>query len=157
MTLDEARVLQQQIEKRRIISFCISSAICVILFFFLFHFSNILEISNVFLVFPVIAFFIIIKSCNILEFLTQKEFIGEVIGIHTFRTRDRIVKGAGWGHGSNASKAYLASEIIVKNQKGRTIIKTFRNGDVVSKLSEGDEIAILRFIDKQPILIKTHK
>ncbi len=152
MTLEEARQFQKKEEKRILIKFLVCVVVCAIFFFLSFYFSNLLDITNAFLAFPIVALIFIISYFDIFTFFTPKEFKGKIISIYTFSTRKKIVKGAGWGNGPNVTKSFLASEIIVKNEKGKTMIKTFRNGDIVSKLKEGDEIIILRFVDQQPFI-----
>lgn len=99
--------------------------------------------------------FIIYKS-NITEFLKPKEFVGRISDIHAFRTRDKIVKGAGWGYGPNVGAAYLVFEITVRSEKtGRSIDKAYRSNEIVSQLSIGDEVVILRFVS-MPVVLSMH-
>lgn len=154
MTLEEARKTQKKEEKRRLTVFSVWICACAIACFLLFYFTDILSISSVFYLLPVLAAGLIVKYCGMLDFLTPKEFRGKIIRLYTFSTRDQVVRGAAWGHGPNVTKAYLATEIMVENEKGKTRIETYRNGNVVSRLSEGDEILILRFIEEQPFLVE---
>lgn len=90
------------------------------------------------------------KYSGILTFFHPKEFIGEVIKIYIYRADERRVKGGGV---APLMERQFEAEIIVKNEKGKTLLRVFPNGDAASRLYEGDTIAILRFIN-EPIVIK---
>ena len=129
-----------------------SLIICGVFFVILFSLTNWLSISSAFLVLPSIAVILIIDHNKVLEFLTKKEFFGKLEDIEIYSVRRNTVKGAGWGF-PNSLITLKVAKITVRNEYGELLIKTFQNGDVTDKLSLGDEIAILRFIDEQPILI----
>ncbi len=156
MTLDQARQIQKEKEKKSISFFVSLTIIWAITFFLIFRFTNLLSTSKFFLILPTITLIAIIHYTHILKFIYPKEFSGSIVRITIFSTRDNAVKGAGWYMPSMIQSQKMA-KIISKDAKGKSIRKTFRNGDVVSKLSEGDEITILRYIDEQPFLIKSRK
>lgn len=152
MTLDEARVLQKQKEKKSITRFLISTAVIIVLFFFAFKNTGLFSINYAIYLIPAVILLIAAKICGVDKFFTSKEFAGEVCDVHFYRITEPVSKGAGKGHGAHGV-THFEAELIVKNKKGRTMMKTFWGGDVTDHIAEGDEIAILRFVD-EPVLIK---
>lgn len=155
ITISDARREQQKITGKILIHFVFSLTICGIFFVILFSLTNWLSISSAFLVLPSITVIIIIDRSRVLEFLSKKEFIGKLVDIEIYSVRRNTVKGVGWGY-PNSQITFKVAKVTVSNEQGKVLIKTFRNGDVTNKLSLGDEIAILRFIDDQPILIHSN-
>ena len=156
LTIEEARSQQKRAEVKTVLFFFISFIVGGVATTILFLVTDWLTISPAFWAIPtLLAMFIIYKS-NIAEFLKPREFVGRISDIYAFRTRDKIVKGAGWGYGPNVGAAYLVVEITVRSEKtGRTIDKAYRNNEIVSKLSIGDEIVILRFVS-MPVVLSMH-
>ena len=152
ITLNEARVLQSRREKKAIKKFFGFVVIIAVMFCGIYLYTDLFEISAVFYVITLLILISIAKYCGIDRFFSAKEFIGEVQDVHIYRITERVSKGVGVGHGGSGG-THFEAELLVKNRKGRTIFKTFWNGDVTSHLAVGDEIAILRFVD-EPILIK---
>lgn len=152
LTLKEARKLRNEREIQAILKFLISAVFIAILFILLFVYTNILSINSVFYLLPVPFLFIFGKICGMQNFFAPKEFIGEVRNIHVYRITERVSKGVGTGHGGSGG-THFEAELLLVDKKGKTMIKTFWYGDTVSRLKEGDEIAILRFVD-EPIFIR---
>ncbi len=152
MTLEQARVLQSQREKSVITKFLVFVIVTVAVCFGIFSCTDLFSVNYIFYIIPVLVLIVIGKYCGIDKFFTAKEFVGEVRDVHIYRITERVSKGVGGGHGGSGG-THFEAELLVKNKKGRTILRTFWNGDVTSHLAEGDEIAILRFVD-EPILIK---
>lgn len=152
MTLDEARVLQRQREKKAIKKFFGFVIIIAVICCGIYLYTDLFSVNAIFYVIPILILIGIAKHCDIDKFFSAKEFIGEVQDVHIYRITERVSKGVGIGHGGSGG-THFEAELIVRNRKGQTIFRTFWNGDVTSHLTEGDEIAILRFVD-EPILIK---
>ncbi|MBO4216473.1 MAG: hypothetical protein J5940_00860 [Clostridia bacterium] len=119
----------------------------------LFTLTDLLDEHKAFLALPTLVLVLIVIKSRILEFFTKKELHCRIDRILEFSTRDKNVKGAGWGHGSNVTDAYKVVEITAHDKSGYTYVKAFRLDDSVKDFEEGDEIAVLRFINA-PVLIK---
>lgn len=152
LTLKEARKIQNEREIQAIIKFLISVVFISIIFILIFVYTDILSLNKVFYLLPAPFIFVAAKASGFFNLFTQKEFVGEVRSIHVYRITERVSKGVGSGHGGSGG-THFEAELIVFDKNGKSVIKTFWCGDVVSNLSEGDEIAIMRFLD-EPILIK---
>lgn len=155
LSIEEARARQRRAEKRTIIVFLVSLVVAAAATAALFTLTGWLSKSFVFWLIPAALTLLIVYKSNIGTFLQPKEFRGEISDIYVFCSRDQVVKGAAWGHGPNVTKAYLASRFtIADKQKGKSIERSYRNNEVISNLSIGDELVILRFVDEPVILSK---
>ena len=152
LTLDEASDLQRKKERKILIKFFVLLALWALLLIVSFRIADTLTVSRSILFIPSAAIIGVFALSGITKLFAPKEFVGKIISIHVFATRDKVVKGAGRGNGPNVTKLYNMSEIIAESENGKSIICEFRNGDAVSQLSEGDVIAVLRLVD-EPIII----
>ena len=152
MTLKQAQAIQREKETQVIIKLIGFSSIVLVASFLLLYYTKMLEISSIFYLIPFAMEGIVIKKTGASTFFTPRIFVGKVIKIDIYGVSEARVKGAGKGHGSNYNR-FLEAELIARNEKGKTVLRKLYNGDITARLSEGDEIAFLRFID-EPIVIK---
>lgn len=151
MTLQQARNLQKQEEKRVILKLIISAVIIGVASFLLFCYTDILQRSSLYYLIPFAALLVAVKYTGFATLFTAKEFTGTVIKNEIYNADERKVKRGGF---HALQDRFMESEIIVKNEQGKTLIRVYRNGDITNKLIEGDKIAILRFVP-EPVVIES--
>lgn len=149
MTLNEARTLQKQREKKAIIGF-----LCSILFiaagtFCLLHFTNVFEISSGFYLIPIVLFALAIKNTKIYLLFTAKEFSGKVVRLDLYPVKTGKVKGE-HTYETRQGEA-LEAAIYIDNGKRTKLIEMLAT-PITYQISVGSSLALLRFID-EPIII----
>ncbi len=149
LTLKKARRIQRAEESKIIIKFLVFAVIIGIGSFVLFRYTDILSINSVFYLIPVALLLIAGRYTGIFQFFSKREFIGTVVKIDIYPVKEQKVKGA---KGYTNFNHYLEAEILVRNEKGQIYSRILPNGDITSRLSEGDKIAFLRFI-YEPVVI----
>ncbi len=157
LTLNEARKIQKEREGKTVTRFAIYAAISQAVVWAVIYFADLLALNNVFYLLPIAALLIAFKLSGMPVFFEPKEFRGTITDIHVYATRDRVVKGAGWGNGSNVGMLYNVANIGVTNEKGRIMTRAYRNEHEICDLREGGEIIIMRFVSEAPIIIKPTK
>ena len=153
MTLKDARALQKRNETKAIISFLIAFTAIGLLTAYMFSFTKILEHSSFYWLLPILAMMITVRTTKIYRFLSKKEFVGRVVHVHIYSLRERSRKGLGYGTGANSRRRRQEAEIIVQSDDGGSVMLTVKHQDTVAKLSDGDKLAILRFVDT-PVIIE---
>lgn len=153
MTLNEARKLQKKNETKSIVSFLVCFTVIGLLSALMFSYTTVLEKSAFYLMLPSFALTMAVIKTKIYLFLTRKEFIGRVVHVHIYSIRERQRKGFNYGTGANSTKRRNEAEIIVENEDGSSVMLTVKHQDTVAKLSDGDKLAILRFIEA-PVIIE---
>lgn len=149
LTLKKARRIQRAEESKIIIKFLVFAVIIGIGSFVLFRYTNLLSINSVFYLIPIALLLLAGKYTEIFKFFSKREFIGTVVKIDIYPVKEQKVKGA---KGYTNFNHYLEAEILVRNEKGQIYSRILPNGDITSRLSEGDNVAFLRFID-EPVVI----
>ncbi len=153
MTLDEARKLQKKNETNSIVSFLVCFTAIGLLTAVMFSYTTVLEKSAFYWILPIATLAIAVKTTKIYLFLSRKEFIGRVVHVHIYSIRERQRKGFNYGTGANSTKRRNEAEIIVESEDGSSVMLTVKHQDTVAKLSDGDKLAILRFIET-PVIIE---
>ena len=154
LTIEQARKIQKKAEIKTALAFILPTiAVAVISFlvFYLIDFNK--EISDYYKIYYVVPFaveLVIIKFSGVTEFFKPKEFIGEVMKNEIYRAEERKVKSGGFDALQDKS---FESELMVRNKNGKTIFRVFPRGDATANLLEGDEVAVLRFVN-EPVVIK---
>lgn len=151
ISLDEARTIQHNKEKRVIMRFIISMTLCTVTFAILFG-LDLLASSKTFLLLPALAVFFTIFYSGILKFLLPKKFTGKIVKIKFFSIRDNSVNGAGW-YMPSMLESQKAVKVTLVDRNGKKLRRTFCNGDVVSQLEKDIEITVFRFVDI-PMIVK---
>lgn len=157
MTLNDARKIQKQNETRSLTAFLISFTIIGLLTAIMFSFTDVLEHSAFYLTIPITAMLAAIMLTGIYKFLSKKEFTGRVVHVHIYSIRERRRKGINWGTGAGAMPRRQEAEIIAEDPEGKSVMLTVKHQDTVSKLSVGDKIAVLRFVETPVIIEDTGK
>ncbi len=157
LTLKEARKIQKERESKVVARFAVYTAISESAVWALIYFADLLAINNVFYLLPIATLLLAFKFSGMPTFFEPKEFRGTITDIHVYATRDRVVKGAGWGNGSNVGMLYNVANIGVTNEKGRIMTRAYRNEHEICDLREGGEIIIMRFVPESPIIIRPTK
>ncbi len=153
MTLEEARKLQKKAETKSIVSFLVCFTVIGLLAALMFSYATVLERSAFYWILPIAALAISVKTTKIHLFLSRKEFIGRVVHVHIYSLRERQRKGFNYGTGQSSTRRKSEAEIIVESEDGHSVMLTVKHQDTVAKLSDGDKLAILRFIEA-PIIIE---
>ena len=150
LTLKKARRIQRAEESKIIIKFLVFAVIIGIGSFVLFRYTNLLSVNSVFYLIPIALLLLAGKYTEIFKFFSKREFIGTVVKIDIYPVTESRVKGSRTY--DNGRYSYLEAEILVRNEKGQIYSRILPNGDITSRLSEGDNVAFLRFID-EPVVI----
>ena len=153
MTLDEARKLQKRNENKAIISFLIAFTVIGLLTALMFSYTKVLERSSFYWLMPIIAMIITVMATKIYKFFSKKELVGRVVHVHIYSLRERSRKGLNYGTGANSKPRRREAEIIVQSDDGSSVMLTVKHQDTVAKLSDGDKVAVLRFVDT-PVIIE---
>lgn len=153
LTLKEARTIQKKRERKAIISFISSVLFILIGSFILFNFTEILTVSTIFYLIPIGLLGVAVKNTKIYKFFNSKEFTGKVLRMDVYPVKVGSIKGddiyeQDWGEA-------LEISIIVDNN-GRSKSATLYASKDTARLSVGDTVTILRFIDT-PIIIEDVK
>ncbi len=150
LTLKEARKLQKERESKAVLWFVFSLALVGIATYVLLEFTNVFEISTVFYLIPVALIAFAIKKTRIYLFLTAQEFVGKVIYLNVYVTRDQRIKG----RITYTTVDNLEVEMIIENDEGKSKSLQIPSSPATYNIAEGTELALLRFIDTPIILEK---
>ena len=154
LTLEQARKLQKKAEIKTALKFIIPTVLVAVISFLFFYFIDLnKDMSNYYKIYYLVPFaveLVIIKFSGISGFFKPKEFIGEVMKNEIYRAEERKVKSGGFDALQDKS---FESELMVRNKDGKTIFRVFPRGDATANLLEGDEVAVLRFVN-EPVVIK---
>ncbi len=157
LTLKEARKIQQNNQQKIIIKFVVSLLIIAFGLYLMVNYTNILKHGTFYYIFPAVAIPLAFISTGMHKFLEKNEFCGKVIKIHIYNLDwTRIRMGSDGKRIAFKTHTYsnkIEGEIIVQNEKGKTMLKNVRNRDLLLKISEGDSVTLLRTIE-DPILSK---
>lgn len=154
LSLADARKIQKKAEIKTLALFiALTAAIGIIsyLVFSLIEFND--DISDYYKLYYLVPFAlwgVVIKISGAMRFLQAKEFVGEIIKVEIYRAEERKTKSGGFDALQDKS---FEAELMVKNEKGKVIMRVFPNGDTTSRLREGDKVAILRFVN-EPVVIE---
>ncbi len=154
LTLEQARKIQKKAEIKTALAFILPTIAVAIISFLVFYFIDFSkEMSDYYKIYYVIPFaieIVIIKLSGVTTFFKPKEFVGEVMKNEIYRAEERKVKSGGFDALQDKS---FESELMVRNKDGKTIFRVFPRGDATANLLEGDEVAVLRFVN-EPVVIK---
>ena len=149
LTLKEARKLQKERENKAIFTFLFCFAFIGVGSFLLFYLTDILNISTVFYLIPIILLGLAIKKTRIYLFLTKKEFTGKVVRVDVYPVKTGSIRGE---HTYEVRQGeQLEQEIFIEGDRLRTC-KIPAYIKVAPMIGVGTEICLLRFID-EPILM----
>lgn len=150
MTLNEAKKIQKEREKRSIGWFILSVALTALITFLLFKFTTLFSISSAFYLIPIGLLALTVKKTKVYLFLTAKEFRGKVVRLDVYPVKTGNIKGE---HTYETSQGE-ALEVAMYIDNGKTAkLKEMYASPLTYKISVGTELALLRFID-QPIIIE---
>lgn len=152
ISLDDARKIQYDEEKKAITRLIISMISCVVLFAILFAFTDLFTASKIFLILPVFAMLLVIYYSGVLNFFLPRKFTGRIVKIKFFSIRDNSVNGAGW-YMPSMLESQKAVKVTLVDRNGKKLRRTFCKGDVVSQLEKDIEITVFRFVDI-PMFVK---
>lgn len=150
LTLKEARKIQKEREDKAIFQFILAFAFIGVGSFLLFYLTDILALSSIFCLIPIILLGLAIKKTRIHLFLTKKEFKGTVIRLDVYPVKTGSIKGE---HSYEVRQGeQLETEIFIQGDgRLRTcIIPSYI--PVAPMIAVGTPICLLRFID-EPIIM----
>ena len=150
MTLNEAKKLQKEREKKAFIGFCLSILFIAFGTFMLVEFTPVFEISSGFYLIPIGLLALAVKNTKIYLFLTAREFRGKIVRLDLYPVKTGNIKGE-HTYETRQGEA-LEAAIYIDNGKC-TKLKEMYATPIVYSLSVGMSVALLRFID-QPIIIE---
>lgn len=150
MTLNEAKKLQKERERKAILVFCISVGLIGLVTLLLFKFTTVFEISTAFYLIPIGSFTLAVKKTKIHLFLTAKEFRGKVVRLDVYPVKTGNIKGE---HTYETSQGEALEVAIYIDNGKRTKLKEMYASPLTYGITVGTDIALLRFID-QPVIIE---
>lgn len=150
MTLNEAKKLQKERERKAIFVFCISVGLIGLVTLLLFKFTTLFSVSSAFYLIPIGSFALAVKKTKIHLFLTAKEFRGKVVRLDVYPVKTGNIKGE---HVYETMQGEALEVAIYIDNGKRTKLKEMYASPLTYGITVGTEIALLRFID-QPIIIE---
>ncbi|MBR5859380.1 MAG: hypothetical protein IKZ05_05600 [Clostridia bacterium] len=146
--IKEARKLSKQREARAIGLFLASLIATLLITFVLMEYTNIFEINSVFYLIPVALLALAVKKTEIYRLFTPKEFIGKVVYMNVYVTRDQRIKG----RITYTTVDSLEVEMIIENDEGKSKSLQLPSSPATYNIAEGTRLALLRFVDTPIIL-----
>ena len=148
LTIKEARKIQKSREGKAIGLFLASLVITLLITFVLMEYTTIFEINSVFYLIPVSILALAVKKTEIYKFATTKEFVGKVIYLNVYVTRDQRIKG----RITYTTVDSLEVEMIIENDEGKSKSLQIPSSPATYNIAEGTRLALLRFVDTPIIL-----
>ncbi len=152
LTLNEARKLQKERESKAIGWFIASVVATLLITFVLMEYTTIFEINSVFYLIPAALIAIAVKKTEIYKLLTAKEFVGKVVYLNVYVTRDQRIKG----RITYTTVDNLEVEMIIENDEGKSKSLQIPSSPATYNIAEGTRLVLLRFVDT-PIIIEEKK
>ena len=148
LTLKEARKLQKQREGKAVGLFLASLIVTLLITFVLMEYTSVFEINSVFYLIPVAFVAIAVKKTEIYKLLTAREFVGKVVYLNVYVTRDQRIKG----RITYTTVDSLEVEMIIENDEGKSKSLQIPSSPATYNIAEGTRLALLRFVDTPIIL-----
>ncbi|MBO5915268.1 MAG: hypothetical protein J6Q72_07955 [Clostridia bacterium] len=148
LTIKEARKIQKSREGKAIGLFLASLVITLLITFVLMEYTTIFEINSVFYLIPVSILALAVKKTEIYKFATTKEFVGKVVYLNVYVTRDQRIKG----RITYTTVDSLEVEMIIENDEGKSKSLQIPSSPATYNIAEGPRLALLRFVDTPIIL-----
>ena len=148
LTLKEARKLQKQREGKAVGLFLASLIVTLLITFVLMEYTSVFEINSVFYLIPVSILSLAVKKTEIYKFATTKEFVGKVVYLNVYVTRDQRIKG----RITYTTVDSLEVEMIIENDEGKSKSLQIPSSPATYNIAEGTRLALLRFVDTPIIL-----
>lgn len=150
LTIREARRLQRKKANSILLRFTVSVIVFGTASLLAALYTNILEYGTVFWFFPVTAFLLTVLATKIYKLLAPAEFCGRVISLYVRNIDNHRSKVVGGGRTvcvfEDLPHKKLEADVIIENERGKSISRPLRNQDVIPKLSEGDSVIYFRLI-----------
>lgn len=148
LTLKEARKLQKSREGKAVGLFLASLVVTLLITFVLMEYTSIFEINSVFYLIPAAFVAIAVKKTEIYKLLTAREFVGKVVYLNVYVTRDQRIKG----RITYTTVDSLEVEMIIENDEGKSKSLQIPSSPATYNIAEGTRLALLRFVDTPIIL-----
>ncbi|MBO5768112.1 MAG: hypothetical protein J6R49_06230 [Clostridia bacterium] len=148
LTIKEARKIQKSREVKAIGLFLASLVVTLLITFVLMEYTTIFEINSVFYLIPVSILALAVKKTEIYKFATTKEFVGKVVYLNVYVTRDQRIKG----RITYTTVDSLEVEMIIENDEGKSKSLQIPSSPATYNIAEGTRLALLRFVDTPIIL-----
>lgn len=146
--IKEARKLSKQREARAIGLFLASLIATLLITYALMKYTNVFEINSVFYLIPVALLALAVKKTEIYKLLTTREFVGKVVYLNVYVTRDQRIKG----RITYTTVDSLEVEMIIENDEGKSKSLQIPSSPATYNIAEGTRLALLRFVDTPIIL-----
>ena len=150
MTLNEAKKLQKERERKSVIGFCLSILFIAFGTFMLLEFTPVFEISSGFYLIPIGLLALAVKNTKIYLFLTAREFSGKVVRLDVYPVKTGNIKGEHTYETRQGEALEVA--IYIDNGKRTKLIEMLAT-PITYQIFVGSSLTLLRFID-QPIIIE---
>ena len=148
MTLNEAKKLQKERERKAFIGFCLSILFIAFGTFMLVEFTPVFEISSGFYLIPIGLLALAVKNTKIYLFLTAREFRGKIVRLDLYPVKTGNIKGE---HTYETRQGEALEVAIYIDNGKRTKLKEMYASPLTYGITVGTDITLLRFID-QPII-----
>ena len=148
LTLKEARKLQKSREGKAVGLFLASLVVTLLITFVLMEYTSVFEINSVFYLIPATILAIAVKKTEIYKLLTAREFVGKVVYLNVYVTRDQRIKG----RITYTTVDSLEVEMIIENDEGKSKSLQIPSSPATYNIAEGTRLALLRFVDTPIIL-----
>ena len=146
--IKEARKLSKQREARAIGLFLASLIVTLLITFVLMEYTSVFEINSVFYLIPVALLALAVKKTEIYKLFTAREFVGKVVYLNVYVTRDQRIKG----RITYTTVDSLEVEMIIENDEGKSKSLQIPSSPATYNIAEGTRLALLRFVDTPIIL-----
>lgn len=153
LTLNEAKKIQKERERKAILVFCISVALTALITFLLIKFTTLFSISSAFYLIPIGLLALTVKKTKVYLLLTAREFRGKVVRLDVYPVKTGNIKGE---HTYETRQGEALEVAIYIDNGKRTKLKEMYASPLTYQISVGTELSLLRFID-QPIIIESKK
>lgn len=150
LTLDEAKKIQKERERKVLIISLSSFALTALVTFVLYAFTDVFELSTAIWLIPIMIVAFILKKTNFGTFLSPKFFEGKVVRMDVYAVKTGTIKG---DHTYEVRQGEaFETELFVENEsKMRTV--RLPSGPMTANISVGTRVALLRFVE-QPVIIE---
>lgn len=152
LSIDEARTIQKERSSKaltKFILFVVCDALLILLYFLLIKRFNVKEYAIVSF-FTLIILYIQIKRSKVYLFATPKEFTGIVryYNVISETIKDNLSHLPGDKYRTHEC---VFGDLVLENRAGKTISKKFVYTEYYGKIKVGDEVTVLRFIERPVI------
>lgn len=150
LTLDEAKKIQKERERKSLIISLSSFVSTALVTFILYSFTGIFEMSSIFWLIPIIIVVLTLKKTCLYLFLIPRVFKGKVVRMDVYAVKTGTIKGD-HTYEVRQGEAFETELFVESESKMRTV--RLPSGPMTANISVGTKVALLRFVE-QPVIIE---